>query len=111
MNEVERAYIEEKGSEQAKPPLSWRSMLSSPNLWCLTGMYFCSNAGWCFFITWDVEYYKNVLLLKETPLLIAQGAPLFFGGIACLTGGLLTDRQIRRQAFARDDLPKDIDVA
>ena len=95
VNAAERAYIEEKGDDQAKPPLSWRSMLRSPNLWCLTGMYFCSNAGWCFFITWDVEYYKKVLHLRDHALLFAQGTPLFFGGIACLAGGLLTDRQVR----------------
>ncbi len=95
VNPAERAYIEAKGDEQTKPPLSWLSMLRSPNIWLLTGMYFCSNAGWCFFITWDVKFYDKVLHLDETSLVIASGAPLFFGGVACLTGGLLTDRQVR----------------
>jgi MFS family permease len=70
-------------------------MLRSPTLWCLSLMYFCSNAGWCFFITWDEEYYKNVLHLQGWDLTIASGAPLFFGGIACLLGGLGTDRLVR----------------
>lgn len=95
VNAAERTLIEEKGDALPKSPLSWLAMFRSPNLWMLTGMYFCSNAGWCFFITWDVEYYKNVLHLKDTSLLLAQGAPLFFGGIACLSGGFLTDRQVR----------------
>jgi MFS transporter, ACS family, glucarate transporter len=94
-NDAERAYILEKGDDRDKLPLSWRTMLRSRTLWCLTGMYFCSNAGWCFFITWDVEYYKKVLKLEETELDFASGAPLFFGGIACLAGGFATDRMVR----------------
>jgi MFS family permease len=114
VNEAERAHIEERelagatairegdpplrvpspDSDSAQPPLSWGSMLRSPNLWLLTGMYFCSNAGWCFFITWDVKFYEKVLELNAPSLLIASGAPLFFGGIACLSGGMITDRQV-----------------
>src|SRR5262249_45095444 len=50
---------------------------------------------WCFFITWDVRYYEKVLALDGLPLRLASGAPLFFGGIACILGGFLTDRQVR----------------
>jgi MFS family permease len=95
VNDAERAYIQDKGDERVNMPLSWRTMLRSRTLWCLAGMYFCSNAGWCFFITWDVEYYKNVLTLEETDLTLASGAPLFFGGFACILGGFTTDRLVR----------------
>jgi ACS family glucarate transporter-like MFS transporter len=77
------------------PPMSWGTALSSPTLWCLSLMYFCSNAGWCFFITWHVRYYQSVLGLEGTELSIAAGAPLFFGGIACLGGGFITDAMVR----------------
>jgi ACS family glucarate transporter-like MFS transporter len=95
VNAAEREYVQEKGDDHAKLPISWGSMLRSPTLWCLSGMYFFSNAGWCFFITWDVEYYENILGLGATELLVANGAPLFFGGVACLLGGFVTDRQVR----------------
>jgi nitrate/nitrite transporter NarK len=95
VNDAERAFIQEKGDDKVRLPISWGSMLSSPTLWCLSGMYFFSNAGWCFFITWDVKYYESVLGLETTPLLIASGSPLFFGGVACLLGGFVTDRQVR----------------
>jgi MFS transporter, ACS family, glucarate transporter len=96
VNEAERVFIRGYTGEPPKPaPISWKTMLSSPTLWWLSGMYFCSNAGWCFFITWDVKYYETVLDLKDFPLQIASGAPLFFGGIACILGGFLTDRQVR----------------
>src|SRR5207302_4777910 len=97
VNESELALIEKSAADSARPaPLSWRSMLRSRTLWCLSLMYFCSNAGWCFFITWDEEYYKSVLHLQGSDLTIASGAPLFCGGIACLLGGLGTDRLVRQ---------------
>jgi ACS family glucarate transporter-like MFS transporter len=96
VNEAELHLLSEAGRPGDKPhPLSWTTMLRSPTLWCLSGMYFFSNCGWCFFITWDVEYYKTVLHLDGTALHLASGAPLFCGGIACLLGGFLTDRQVR----------------
>ncbi len=94
-NHAERAFIQEAGDNIAKLPLSWWSMICSPTLWFLTLMYFCSNAGWCFFITWDVKYYETELHLDGWWLTIASGAPLFFGGVACFAGGFVTDRQVR----------------
>jgi MFS family permease len=96
VNEGELALLAETArSGEKPPPLSWKTMLSSPTLWFLSGMYFLSNAGWCFFITWDVEYYQQVLHLTGNDLRLASGAPLFCGGVACLLGGFLTDRQVR----------------
>ena len=97
VNDAERALIQGAGRESVKPPpLSWGALLSSPTLWFLSTMYFCSNCGWCFFITWDVEYHKRVLGLTGVPLQLASGAPLFFGGVACFLGGFLTDWGVRR---------------
>src|SRR5262249_32026380 len=96
VNRAELQLLSEAGKPGDKPaPLSWRTMLRSPSLWFLCGMYFFSNSGWCFFITWDVRYYERVLGLSGTALSLASGAPLFFGGVACLLGGFLTDRQVR----------------
>lgn len=96
VNEAEKAVILGGAVESAAPPpLSWLAMLKSPTLWCLSLMYFCSNAGWCFFITWDVEYYTKELHLTGSALSIAAGVPLFCGGMACLFGGLFTDRLVQ----------------
>jgi ACS family glucarate transporter-like MFS transporter len=70
-------------------------MLGSPTLWALSTMYFCSNAGWSFFATWINPYLKKDLGLSGLGLTLASGGPLFCGGIACLLGGFLTDRQVR----------------
>ncbi len=97
VNAAERAFIQEKGDEHTKLPISWRAMFRSPTLWCLCAMYLCSNGGWCFFITWVEKYYETILHLepKSTTFLVASSAPLFFGAIACLMGGLITDWQVR----------------
>ncbi len=70
-------------------------MLRSPTLWCLSVMYLCSNAGWSFFASWITPYLRHDLRLSGIELVLASGAPLFFGGASCLLGGFLTDRQVR----------------
>jgi MFS transporter, ACS family, glucarate transporter len=70
-------------------------MLGSSSLWSLSLMYFCSNAGRSFFISWITPYLQKDLHLSGIGLALASGGPLFFGGIACLLGGFLTDRQVR----------------
>jgi ACS family glucarate transporter-like MFS transporter len=96
VNDAERALIAEgRNSAAADRPLSWSTMLASSTLWSLSLMYFCSNAGWSFFISWITPYLQKDLQLSGIRLVIASGGPLFFGGVACLLGGFLTDRQVR----------------
>src|SRR6266849_3219459 len=52
-NEAERALIAGTAKEASiPPPLCWSKMLTSPTMWSLSLMYFCSNGGWSFFATW-----------------------------------------------------------
>jgi MFS transporter, ACS family, glucarate transporter len=99
VNDAERRLLDHEkcdGQAERARPLSWHALLTSRTLWLLCIMYFASNAGWCFFITWDVKYYKDVLKLEESALTFASSGPLFFGGIACVLGGSLTDRLVHR---------------
>ena len=96
VNAAERALIAEGRGINTKPlPLSWPTMLRSSTLWSLSVMYFCSNAGWSFFISWITPFLHRDLRLDGVSLVLASGGPLFFGGIACLLGGFFTDRQVR----------------
>jgi len=96
VNDAELAYIARGRKEAGKlAPLSWRTMLSSPTLWCLSLMYFGSNAGWSFFATWITPYLQKDIHLSGATLALASGVPSFFGGFACLLGGLMTDQQVR----------------
>ena len=96
VNQAECVLITEgRESISQAPPLSWPTMLGSSTLWLLSLMYFSSNAGWSFFISWITPYLEKDLLLSGLRLVLASGGPLFLGGIACLLGGFLTDRQVR----------------
>src|SRR5215469_3761671 len=96
VNAAERALISGAIKDSGPPaPLSWRTMLMSHSMWALSLMYFCSNAGWSFFASWITPYLRSDLKLTGIQLVLASGGPLFFGGIACLLGGFLTDRQVR----------------
>ena len=96
VNAAERALIaEDRAPASTTRPLSWSTMLRSPSLWSLSLMYFCSNAGWSFFISWITPFLHRDLRLDGMSLVLASGGPLFFGGIACLLGGFITDRQVQ----------------
>jgi nitrate/nitrite transporter NarK len=81
--------------------IPWRRMLRSPNLWALCLMYFCASYGWYFNITWLPGFLKDQHgVTAQTrgfwTTSFMTGAPLLFGSLACLVGGLLTDGFIRR---------------
>jgi ACS family glucarate transporter-like MFS transporter len=96
VNGAERVLIAEGRIQTKKAaPLSWETLFLSPTMWFLLLMYFASNAGWSFFASWITPYLEKDLHLKGMTLAVGSGAPLFFGGIACLIGGLLTDRLVR----------------
>jgi len=95
VNQAELAWIEGQRPAGDNPaPLNWSAMLSSSTLWCLSFMYFCSNAGWSFFITYVSKYLKRDLQLEGWSLHVAAGMPLLLGGIGCILGGLFTDRMV-----------------
>ena len=77
VNEAELGYIEggQPHADSPRLPISWGTMLRSRTLWALSLMYFFSNAGWCFFITWDKRYFDKVLHLEGTWLTIAASGP------------------------------------
>jgi nitrate/nitrite transporter NarK len=64
-------------------------------------MYFCGAYGWYFNITFLPDYLHDRFGVSEKThgwltLSLLRGAPLLFGALACLFGGLLTDWFIRR---------------
>src|SRR5207302_5507975 len=79
----------------------WLKLLTNVNLWTLCLIYFCASYGWYFNITWLPKYLRSHYHVSaETDgvwtMSFLSGAPLLFGALACLVGGLLTDGFIRR---------------
>ncbi len=102
VNRAEIALIqhEEGPPEAAHAGVPWGKLLTNGNLWILCGMYFCAAYGWYFNITYLhgylKTYYGNDWSGASWLDSLLAGAPLLLGSIACLFGGVLTDRFIRR---------------
>jgi MFS family permease len=105
VNAAELALIRESKQVQLAPGSArtatpWRDILTSGNLWLLCLMYFCASYGWYFNITYLPQYLRDIYGLnganEPTRVGLLTGAPLLFGSLACLLGGLCTDAFIRR---------------
>ena len=100
VNEAERNLIsacrKDEGGAHAGVP--WRKLFSNRNLWCLCLMYFCGSYGWYFNISYLPTFLEQQYDVERTSLVGAlyKGGPLWMGALACLVGGFLTDRVIRR---------------
>ncbi|MFB3923672.1 MAG: MFS transporter [Terriglobia bacterium] len=84
-----------------RPEVPWLRLMKSGNLWAICWMYFCMSYGWYFYITWLPTYLeaRGVSMIQSG---ILGGLPLFFGGIGCVLGGLLTDYVVRRTGSLRN---------
>ena len=80
----------------AHGPTPWGRIFTSPTLWKLFGMYFCSAYGFFFYVTWLPTF-----LMKEHGLTLERSGfyaalPLAAGAFGCTAGGALSDWLIRR---------------
>jgi MFS family permease len=103
VNQAELALIHagEVPHVEGHKNVPWGRFLRSRNLWALCLMYFCASYGWYFNITWLPGFLKDQHGVNEETYgfwvtSFMTGAPLLFGSLACLVGGLLTDGFIRR---------------
>jgi MFS family permease len=106
VNEAELRLIraDEGPAQAAEALVPWGRLLRNTNLWTLCLMYFCSSYGWYFNITWLPSYLEDQYGIMQGQkwslefwrFSFMAGAPLLFGSVACLVGGLLTDFFIRK---------------
>jgi ACS family glucarate transporter-like MFS transporter len=84
-----------EGEAHARVP--WGRLLKSANLWAICLMYFCASYGWYFFITYYFDFLEEQYGVDPKSIVgwLYKGGPLLVGALACLAGGLLTDRFIR----------------
>ncbi|MEX0612424.1 MAG: MFS transporter, partial [Pirellulales bacterium] len=79
----------------------WRKLFSSPSLWAMGLYYFCGSIGWSFYVSWMPRYLKDVHGVSFERSEWSSAWPLLCGGIACLVGGELSDRLVRRTGWRR----------
>jgi len=100
VNEAERQLITggRTDTEAAHANVPWLKLLACGNLWMLCLMYFCAAYGWYFNIFYLPTFLEQQHNVRPDSRLgaIYKGGPLWMGAAACLAGGWLTDRFIRR---------------
>jgi MFS family permease len=100
VNEAERQLITagRQDIEAGHAHVPWGKLLTNGNLWALCLMYACGAYGWYFNITYLPTFLEQQYGVEPQSSLgaIYKGGPLWLGAVACLAGGWMTDRFIRR---------------
>ncbi|HWE38970.1 MAG TPA: MFS transporter [Isosphaeraceae bacterium] len=96
VNPAERRLIEagRKAGASGHGRLPWGRALASPNVWALCGMYGCLGFSGNFFLTMLPDYLKNHRHLSTGETSWLSALPLACGVVACVLGGVVSDRLI-----------------
>ncbi|AJP72675.1 MFS transporter [Sphingomonas hengshuiensis] len=97
VNEAERALIEGAlGAGKARVKVPWRILLSRPQLWLLSAMYFCYAYCINIFLTWFPTYLHDARGFDIAMMGMMASMPLMAGVLGDLAGGWFSDRLVRR---------------
>jgi sugar phosphate permease len=99
VNEAEKRLIAEaltpmRGSDHGKVP--WRQILSSPQLWLISAMYFCYAYSINIFLTWFPKYLHEVRDFDLARMGLFASLPLMAGVVGDVSGGWVSDRLLAR---------------
>ncbi|WP_294391474.1 MFS transporter [uncultured Sphingomonas sp.] len=108
-NAAERDMIASALAPQAtgragKAKVPWRAILSSPQLWLISAMYFCYAYSINIFLTWFPKYLSEVRDFDLARMGLFASLPLMAGVIGDVAGGWISDRLLHRSGrvtFAR----------
>lgn len=73
----------------------WRALVRSRSLWALAALYVFGSFGWSFFVSWMPKYLQDRHGVSFGASEDFWKQPLFYGGISCLVGGVVSDRLVR----------------
>jgi sugar phosphate permease len=99
-NEAERTMIAEALGPQAssgdRMPVPWRQLLTNPQLWLISAMYFCYAYSINIFLTWFPKYLTDVRDFNILQMGFFASLPLMAGVVGDVAGGWISDRLITR---------------
>jgi len=81
-----------KPPESERLRLSWKKLLTSPNVWYVCAMYFCYGYVLWIFLSWLPSYFSEVRGFSLVKSGIFTSIPLLAGTITNSLGGWLSDR-------------------
>lgn len=79
--------------------LPWKTVLKSPNLWALMGMYHCLLYGAYFYMSWMPKYLQNGRGIPKSELGWMVSLPFVLGMAGCLAGGFASDYLVKKRGL------------
>jgi sugar phosphate permease len=76
--------------------IPWKFVLSSPQMWIVSGMYFCYAYNLDFYLTWFPKYLNSVRGLSLAKMGVYASVPLIAGTAGDLFGGWFSDFLFKR---------------
>ncbi|MSO72388.1 MAG: MFS transporter [Rhodospirillaceae bacterium] len=99
VNDAERELIEGslgRVKVSAGAAVPWRRILTSPQMWVLSAMYFCYGYDITVFLSWFPKYLNDARGLSLTQMGIYASLPLMAGVAGDIAGGWFSDRLVER---------------
>jgi sugar phosphate permease len=81
---------------KVKPPVPWRRILNSRDVWFLSAMYFCYGWGLWMYLVWLPTYLQEVRHLTAARLGFAASLPMLAATGTNLIGGWTSDTLTKR---------------
>lgn len=97
-NDAERKLIAAGTAAHAgssHPPIPWKIVLSSPQIWLMGAVLMCTAFNSYFYFTWYPTYLKEGRLVSELDAGRMASIVLTGGAIGCISGGFLIDYLVR----------------
>ena len=85
-----------KSQESERRRLSWKKLLTSPNIWYVCVMYFCYGYVLWIFLSWLPSYFSEVRGFGLVKSGIYTAIPLLAGTVTNSLGGWFSDRLFMR---------------
>jgi MFS family permease len=86
---------------QSHPPVPWRTVVTSPNVWLLGGVSTCSCFVSYLYYTWLPTYLEKGRQASNIDAGWLSSLVLAGGALGCILGGYLTDHLARRTGNRR----------
>jgi sugar phosphate permease len=108
-NASERARIEAAlgTAPKKRPPIPWKLILGSRQMWTLAAMYFCYGYAINMFLAWYPKYLDGARHYSLADMGFFASLPLAAGVVGDICGGLFSDMIIHRTGrikFARQSV-------
>jgi len=109
VNDAERERIEAAlgTASKKRPPIPWKLILSSRQMWVLAAMYFCYGYSINMFLAWYPKYLDGARGYTLAEMGFFASLPLAAGVVGDIMGGVMSDAIIHRTGrikFARSSV-------